>query len=59
MPTHETPLLLGAPPGEALVHCIFIHGRTQSPEDMAEQVIARLTATEGIAFILPRAPRKH
>ena len=56
MPTHETPLLLGAPPGEALVHCIFIHGRTQSPEDMAEQVIARLTATEGIAFILPRAP---
>lgn len=54
MPTHAPPLLLGAPPEEALVHCIFIHGRTQSPEDMQEQVISRLKAT-GVAFVLPRA----
>lgn len=54
MATHETPLLLGAPPEEALVHCIFIHGRTQSPEDMQEQVVARLK-TAGVAYVLPRA----
>lgn len=54
MARHETPLLLGMPPGEALVHCIFIHGRTQSPEDMQEQAIARLKTT-GVAYILPRA----
>jgi phospholipase/carboxylesterase len=54
MAHHGTPLFLGAEPGEALVHCIFIHGRTQSPEDMQEHVISRLK-TEGVAFILPRA----
>jgi phospholipase/carboxylesterase len=54
MSNHDTPLLLGASPGEALVHCVFIHGRTQSPEDMVEQVISRLKAP-GVAFVLPRA----
>jgi len=55
MSTHNTPLLLGANPEEALVHCIFIHGRTQTPEDMQELVISKLKAT-GVAFVLPRAP---
>lgn len=54
MSNHETPLLLGVSPEEALVHCVFIHGRTQSPEDMQEQVVAKLK-TRGIAFVLPRA----
>lgn len=54
MSHHDTPLLLGASPEEALVHCVFIHGRTQTPEDMQEQVISRLK-TRGIAFVLPRA----
>lgn len=54
MSIHDTPLLLGASPGEALVHCVFIHGRTQSPEDMHEQVIAKLRMP-GVCFVLPRA----
>lgn len=54
MTTHHAPLLLGATPEEADVHCIFIHGRTQSPEDMREQLIDRLSVT-GVAFALPRA----
>jgi phospholipase/carboxylesterase len=54
MSTHDTPLLLGTPPEEARLHCIFIHGRTQTPEDMQEQVISRLK-TAGVAFVLPRA----
>ena len=54
MSTHDAPLLLGVSPEEALVHCIFIHGRTQSPEDMQEQVISRLK-TGGVAYVLPRA----
>lgn len=55
MSSHDTPFLLGASPEEALVHCVFIHGRTQSPEDMQEQVISKLKSTAGIAFVLPRA----
>jgi phospholipase/carboxylesterase len=54
---HDEPLLLGVPPGEALVHCVFIHGRTQTPEDMQEQVISRLK-TKDVAFVLPRARDK-
>ncbi|MEI5678547.1 MULTISPECIES: alpha/beta hydrolase [unclassified Mesorhizobium] len=54
MSFHETPLFLGAPLEEAQAHCIFIHGRTQTPEDMGEQVIGRLSAP-GVAFVLPRA----
>ena len=55
MSNHDAPLLLGVSPEEALVHCIFIHGRTQSPEDMQEQVISKLK-TAGVAYVLPRAP---
>lgn len=54
MSNHDTPLLLGASPEEALVHCVFIHGRTQSPEDMLDQVISKLKVP-GVAFVLPRA----
>ncbi|MDL2409431.1 phospholipase [Rhizobium calliandrae] len=54
MATHYEPLFLGPSPEEAQVHCIFIHGRTQSPEDMRDQVIGRLKAP-GVAFVLPRA----
>ena len=54
MASHHKPLLLGPSPEEAQAHCIFIHGRTQSPEDMHEQVIGRLKAP-GVAFVLPRA----
>lgn len=54
MATHHAPLPLGANPEEAHVHCIFIHGRTQSPEDMREQLIDRLSV-KGVAFALPRA----
>ncbi|MGG6897909.1 alpha/beta hydrolase [Rhizobium sp. BR 315] len=54
MTTHHTPLLLGVTPEEAQIHCIFIHGRTQSPEDMREQVISRLKVSR-VAFVLPRA----
>ena len=54
MASQTAPLLLGAAPEEALVHCVFIHGRTQSPEDMQEQVVSRLR-TKGVSFVLPRA----
>lgn len=55
MPDPESPLLLGASPEEAKVFCIVLHGRTQTPEDMEEQVVGRLHAPD-TAFLLPRAP---
>ncbi|HWK67976.1 MAG TPA: phospholipase [Rhizobiaceae bacterium] len=54
MPAHAAPLLLGVAPEEARVHCIFIHGRTQSPEDMQAEVISKLNAPH-VAYVLPRA----
>ncbi|OBZ94523.1 phospholipase [Pararhizobium polonicum] len=54
MATHDAPLRLGVSPGEAKVLCVFVHGRTQAPEDMHEQVVGRLKSA-GIAFVLPRA----
>lgn len=54
MSVHDAPLLLGARPEEALVHCVFIHGRTQSPEDMQAEVVSRLRVPR-VAYILPRA----
>lgn len=54
MGNHLDPMQFGAPPADARVLCVFIHGRTQSPEDMIEQVVGRL-ATESVAFALPRA----
>ncbi len=37
--------------------CIFVHGRNQTPEDMEETVLRRLSATD-VAFALPRAGEK-
>ncbi|MGO7335653.1 alpha/beta hydrolase [Rhizobium leguminosarum] len=54
MAMHDVPLRLGVPPEDAKVLCVFVHGRTQAPEDMREQVIGRLK-TAGIAYVLPRA----
>jgi len=51
---HLEPMSFGARPADAKVLCIFVHGRTQSPEDMIEQIVGRLSATD-IAFMLPRA----
>jgi phospholipase/carboxylesterase len=54
MGIHDAPLRLGVRPEEAKVLCVFIHGRTQAPEDMREHVVDRLK-TAGISFVLPRA----
>ncbi|MCZ7497316.1 alpha/beta fold hydrolase [Agrobacterium tumefaciens] len=54
MVTFNVPLRLGVPPAEARVLCVFIHGRTQTPEDMRQQVVGRLK-TDGVAFVLPHA----
>lgn len=54
MDMHNAPLRLGVPPGEAKVLCVFVHGRTQAPEDMREQVVGRLSTT-GVSFVLPSA----
>jgi predicted esterase len=50
----DAPLRLGVPPSEARAICVFIHGRTQAPEDMSEQIVGRLK-TAGVSFVLPRA----
>jgi phospholipase/carboxylesterase len=44
----------GVHPREADVLCVFVHGRTQSPEDMIENVLRHLQC-KGVAFALPRA----
>lgn len=54
MAIHGEPLSAGVAPAEADVLCVFVHGRTQSPEDMIEQVIGKLSV-RGVAFCLPRA----
>lgn len=54
MAIHGVPLTAGTTPADARVLCVFIHGRTQSPEDMMEQVIGRLSV-QGVSFCLPRA----
>ncbi len=54
MAKHGEPHRFGVSPAEAEVLCVFVHGRTQSPEDMMEQVIGRLSAGS-IAYCLPRA----
>lgn len=46
----------GAPADTARAVCVFTHGRGQSPEDMIENILARVGAP-GVHFILPRAPR--
>jgi predicted esterase len=54
MGNHPEPMQFGVRPKDAKVLCVFVHGRTQSPEDMIEQVVGRLSATD-VAFALPRA----
>ena len=54
MDMNNAPLRLGVSPKEAKVLCVFIHGRTQAPEDMREQVLGGLK-TAGVSFVLPRA----
>lgn len=48
---------LGVTPDRARVHCILVHGRGQTPEDMEEAVIRRLS-TPDVAWYLPRAEGK-
>lgn len=54
MPGVADIVFLGVAPAKAKVLCIFVHGRNQSPEEMAAAVIRRLSATD-VAFALPRA----
>lgn len=54
MATHGEPHRCGVSPAEAEVLCVFVHGRTQSPEDMMEQVIGRLSVGR-VSYCLPRA----
>lgn len=44
----------GADPSTAEAHCVFVHGRGQSPEIMVDEVIRHLPQT--VAYALPRAP---
>lgn len=54
-PAHRNEALrLGAPSRGARSLCLFLHGRGQSPEDMATHVIDRLQ-TPDTHFVLPRA----
>jgi phospholipase/carboxylesterase len=57
MPGVADILLTGVDPAKAKVLCIFVHGRNQSPEEMEEAVIRRLSAPD-VAFVLPRADAK-
>jgi phospholipase/carboxylesterase len=57
MPGVAEILTLGVAPTLARVHCILVHGRGQTPEDMEAAIIARLSATD-IAWHLPRAEGK-
>ena len=54
MGNHLEPMQFGVRSEDARVLCVFVHGRTQSPEDMIEQVVGQLNV-DGIAFVLPRA----
>ena len=57
MPGVADILTLGVAPTLARVQCILVHGRGQTPEDMDEAVIRRLSATD-VAWHLPRAEGK-
>lgn len=57
MPGVADILSLGVDPGRAKVLCVFVHGRSQSPEEMEAAVIRRLSARD-VAFALPRAEGK-
>jgi phospholipase/carboxylesterase len=57
MPGVADIVFLGVAPSKAKVLCIFVHGRSQSPEEMEAAVIHRLSAPD-VAFALPRAKDK-
>jgi phospholipase/carboxylesterase len=57
MPGVADILTLGVAPTLARVQCILVHGRGQTPEDMEEAVIRRLSATD-VCWHLPRAEGK-
>jgi phospholipase/carboxylesterase len=57
MPGLADIVFLGVAPAKAKVLCIFVHGRSQSPEEMEAAVIRRLSAPD-VAFALPRAEGK-
>ena len=57
MPGVADIVFLGVAPAKAKVLCIFVHGRSQSPEEMEAAVIRRLSAPD-VAFALPRAKDK-
>lgn len=50
----ETTVSTGAEVGAAQVVCVFVHGRTQSPAEMIEQVIRHLDAPT-TRFVLPKS----
>lgn len=54
MTHHLEPLRCGVEPARAKALCVFVHGRTQSPEDMLSGILDHLTVRD-IAFVLPRA----
>lgn len=57
MPGVADILSLGVPADRAKALCVFVHGRSQSPEDMEAAVIRRLSAPD-VAYALPRARDK-
>lgn len=54
MPGMAGHVRLGVPVAGALAICVFVHGRTQSPEAMEAEAIRHLAAP-GVAHVLPRA----
>ena len=54
MPGVADHLYRGQAPDGAKVFCLFVHGRSQSPEEMETAVIRRLSDLP-VCFVLPRA----
>lgn len=54
MTAPDAPLIAGADAGAAKAVFVFVHGRGQSPEEMRDHVVARLSLAE-VAVVLPRA----
>ena len=48
-------LRIGAPPGSAAACCVFLHGRGQSPEEMAAGPLTALDLSR-VTLLLPAAP---
>jgi phospholipase/carboxylesterase len=57
MPDAPDLLRHGADAAQANAVCVFVHGRGQTPEEMVDQVLSRLTVRD-VAFLLPRAEGK-